>query len=143
LPSFSGETSEGSIPSAAMVHQWVKECNARCDHVSGAQGKFGYDRSNPIPADGNLYCRRLRCPSGHPFWYHRVGSVGPGPDGHIVDRLHLVCFGRESEVILYFDMYHDGASSLVPDGLGWENGPAGRGTTAGMVDGFPDGLQDK
>lgn len=134
---------EGSIPPAAVVHQWIEESYAQCDQVSGAQGEFGYALSNPIPADGNWYCRRLRCPSGHPFWYHRLGSVGTGPDGHIVDRLHLVCFGRESEVVLYFDMYHEGHSSWVPDGLTWDDMPSGRGTTGGRVVGFPDGLQDK
>lgn len=110
---------QGSVPSDAMVLQWIEESTAQCDEVSGASGRFGYDLSNPIPADGNWYCRRLRCPSGHPFWYQRLGSVGASPDGHIVDHLQLLCFGRESEVFLYFDMYHKGPSSLVPEDLCW------------------------
>lgn len=132
---------EGSCPSDDQALQWVKENSAQRDQVEGARGRFGYDESNPIPADGNWYCRRLRCSNGHPFWYHRLGSCGSGPDGHIVDRLHLLCFGRESEVSLYFDMYHKGHSSLVPDGLSWEDAPSGRGTTSGLVLDFPEGLQ--
>ncbi len=134
---------EGSVPSSAMVGQWLEDSSAGCDRVPGAQGRFGYERSNPIPADGNWYCRRLRCPSGHPYWYQRFGSCGHGPDGHIVDHLHLLCFGRESEITLYFDMYHRGNSSSVPDGLSWEDAPAGRGTTRGLVDNFPEGLDDE
>jgi hypothetical protein len=133
---------EGSSPSKAMVLQWIKDNYSQCDEISGAQGSFGYDKSNPIPADGNWYCRRLRCPSGHPYWYQRLGSCGWASDGHIVDHVHLLCFGRESEVFLYFDMYHKGASSLVPEGLLWEDAPSGRGTTSGMVDHFPEGLYE-
>lgn len=113
----------------------------QCDEVPGASGRFGYQMSNPIPADGNWYCRRLRCPNGHPFWYHRQGSVGSGPDRHIMDRMELLCFGGEHHVILYFDMYHPGASSKVPDGL-TVGEPLGRGETRGFVPGFPQNLPE-
>ncbi len=132
---------EGSCPSEAQALRWVEESRVQRDEVEGASGKFGYEESNPIPADGNWYCRRLRCPSGHPFFYQRLGSCGSSPDGHIVDRLHLLCLGRESEVILYFDMYHEGHSTRVPQGLSLETQPAGRGTTQGIVADFPEGLK--
>ncbi len=134
---------EGSRPSEETILQWIEDIHAQRDQVTGAYGRFGYDASNPIPADGNWYCRRLRCPSGHPFWYHRLGSCGTGPDGHIVDHVQLVCFGRESDVFLYFDMYHKGHSSLVPDGLSWEGSPAGRGMTSGRVLDFPKGHDER
>jgi hypothetical protein len=121
----------------------VKTMHPPRDQVEGAYGRVGYELSNPIPVDGNWYCRRLRCPNGHPFWYHRLGSVGRGPDSHIVDRVHLLCFGRESEVILYFDMYHEEFTSLAPEGLTLEYEPAGKGTTSGRVPDFPEGLQDE
>ena len=113
------------------------------DHLSGARGHFGYEAINPIPVDGDWYCRRLRCPNGHPFWYHRLGSVWPGPDGHILDHMHLLCFGREYEVSLYFDMYHEEYTSRAPEGLTLEYEPAGKGTTSGRVPDFPEGLQDE
>jgi Thioredoxin domain len=131
---------EGSCPSEAQVLQWVEEHSAQRDQVEGAVGQFGYEESNPIPADGNWYCRRLRCSSGHPFFYHRLGSCGTSPDGHIVDRLHLLCVGRECDVMLYFDMYHDGHSAFVPEGMSLDSEPSGRGTTSGLVSDFPDGL---
>lgn len=108
---------EGSCPTDAQMLQWMEEISAQRDHVERSSGRFGYQETNPIPADGNWYCRRLRCPSGHPYFYQRLGSCGSSPDGHIMDRLHLLCFGRESEVVLYFDMYHKGSSALVPEGL--------------------------
>ena len=134
---------EGSCPSEAQVLEWVEDSSAQRDQVEGALGQFGYQESNPIPADGNWYCRRLRCPGGHPFFYQRLGSCGTGPDGHIVDRLHLLCFGRESEVILYFDMYHHGNSALEPEGMSLDSEPSGRGTTRGIVADFPDGLNEE
>jgi|SRR5215472_14827500 len=129
---------EGSSPSEAQALQWVEDSYAQRDQVEGASGRFGYHETNPIPADGNWYCRRLRCPSGHPFFYQRLGSCGASPDGHIIDRLQLLCFGRETELILYFDMYHKGHSALVPETLSLETEPSGRGTTQGIVAGFPD-----
>jgi tetratricopeptide (TPR) repeat protein len=119
--------------------QLPKKSNEQCDQVPGAFGRFGFDESNPIPADGNWYCQRLRCPNGHPYWYHRPGSVGFGPDGHMVDSLELQCFGGESRINLFFDMYHKGASSLVPEGLilGLAEGI---GTTKGIIPNFPKGL---
>lgn len=113
----------------------------RCDQVEGATGEFGYEGTNPIPADGSWYCRRLRCPAGHPYWYHRLGSVGAGPDEHMVDRVELKCFGGESHLELYFDMYHVGPSSRIPKGLsiGTE---AGLGSTSGRAVPFPEGLAE-
>lgn len=131
---------QGSEPTEDLVQQWIEQHSDQCDQVEGAHGNFGYDESNPIPSDGNWYCRRLRCTQGHPFWYQRLGSSGSSPDGHIVDRLYLLCFERESKVVLYFDMYHKGHSSLVPDGLLWNDEPLGHGTTRGIVANFPEGL---
>lgn len=113
----------------------------QCDRIDGSHGEFGYEVTNPIPAQGNWYCRRLRCPAGHPYWYHRLGSVGQGPDGHIIDRVELLCLARESRIELFFDMYHTGQSAAVPRDLsmGIE---AGRGSTRGLAVPFPDGLEE-
>lgn len=118
---------------------WFKKLQPgpQCNTVEGADGRFGFDRTNPIPTDGNWYCKRLRCPRDHPYYYHRLGSVGSGPDGHILDCMQLICFGRESRVELFFDMYHHGASTFIPGGLEF-GAPEGAGTTQGMVSDFPD-----
>ena len=112
---------------------------AQCDEVPGAFGRFGYDMSNPIPADGKWYCELLRCPKGHPYWFHRLGSVGWGPDRHMLDHMELLCFGRESHIGLYFDMYHFGSSPQVPEGLSFGS-PEGKGTRRGRLLNFPEGL---
>lgn len=109
------------------------------DQIDGAQGEFGYERTNPVPADGNWYCRRLRCSAGHPYWYHRLGSVGSGPDNHTLDLVELQCFSGESQIRLFFDMYHLGPSSLVPRGLSMVT-EAGLGSTRGRAIPFPEGL---
>lgn len=131
---------QGSEPAEELIRQWSEQHFAQCDQVEGANGNFGYDKTNPIPSEGNWYCRRLRCAQGHPFWYQRLWSPGPGPDGHLVDRVLLLCFERESKVSLFFDIYHGGHSSLVPNGLQWNQEPLGRGTMAGMVENFPEDL---
>jgi hypothetical protein len=99
-------------------------------------GQFGYDRDNPILGHGGWYGRHLRCPAGHAFYYHRLGAVGPGPDGHTLDAVELLCFGGECHLLLYIDFYHDGPWSRVPDGLRLGT-PAGVGDTRGMRPDFP------
>jgi hypothetical protein len=92
-----------------------------CDTVPNARGEFGYVKSNPIPVFFPMgetdYLSRLRCSCGMPFDYRRVGSFGPGPDGHVVDGFELTCGTGNHEIVLYMDMYHSGPSSLVPKGL--------------------------
>lgn len=94
------------------------------DTLVGAVGSFGIELTNPIPGDYIQYCAELRCPSGHPYVFKRRGSVGVAPDGHIIDRISLLCVGNEHRVDLVFDVYHAGISTATPDGLG-------RGTAAG------------
>ncbi|GAB1721633.1 MAG: hypothetical protein NTNFB01_05290 [Nitrospira sp.] len=133
---------QGSYPTGEQIQQWGADTSKQCDQVERATGQFGYEETNPIPADGNWYCRRLRCSRGHPFWYHRLGSSGSSPDGHITDRMSLLCFGGEAKVMLYFDMYHKGHSSLVPEELTFDQEPLGQGTTAGIIANFPIDLQN-
>ena len=69
-----------------------------------------------------------------------ANRVGPGSDHHTVDHVELQCFG-ESRVALFFDMYHVGPSSLVPQGLSMGT-EAGLGSTRGRVMPFPEGLDE-
>ena len=112
------------------------------DTVANATGRFGHDRTNPIPChqpEGEIdYLARLCCACGEPFLFHRLGSFGAGPDGHIIDGFELLCAKRACHIKLFVDMYHEGPSALIPDGL-TQGERRGAGTTA-HVDDFPDGL---
>ena len=117
---------------------------SQVDTVPNAAGRFGYDQTNPIPVHkqhGELeYLAALRCECGGPFVFHRVGSFGHGPDGHIVDGYDLVCGTRRHRTQLFMDMYHAGPSSLLPEGL-TKGPPEGIGVPF-MVRSFPDGLAE-
>jgi hypothetical protein len=88
-----------------------------CAQLPSGRGRFGFDKTNPIPGDAYRYLKALRCPSGHTLDYYVRGNVGPGPDGHLVDRFELFCERGEYKVKLHFDCYHPGVSALVPEGL--------------------------
>jgi hypothetical protein len=93
----------------------------KIDTVENSHGRFGYSKSNPIPvarSNGEtVYLSALRCSCNQPFTFHRVGSVGSGPDGHIIDEYDLICKTGKHKVVLYMDMYHSGQSDLIPEGL--------------------------
>jgi len=100
---------------------------------------FGYTADDPIlcwePLGELTYLRGLRCPNGHPFSYHRIGSThGLCPDAAShqwmfppeaparpecpVDLYRLECHEGEHTAHLYFDMYHPRAAEQpVPAGL--------------------------
>ncbi len=88
-----------------------------CDRLPAGRGRFGLDKTNPIPGDAYGYIRGLRCPAGHRLDYEVRGNTGCGPDGHYVDRFELFCLGGEFAIDLNFDCYHPGISALVPDGV--------------------------
>ena len=61
---------------------------------------FGYTKENPIKMGGadlsegiagsKYYLRSLRDKHNKPFNVSRIGNVGPGEDGHIVDLYQLI-----------------------------------------------------
>ena len=93
----------------------------KCNAIANSHGEFGYDKSNPIPVrlpDGEAeYLQSLRCECGEKFGFSRIGSFGPGPDGHVVDGFDLVCESGNHRIKLFLDMYHAGPSTFVPKGL--------------------------
>lgn len=114
------------------------------DMVPNAQGRFGYNKTNPIPVEDQLgqlhYLACLRCPCGEPFDFHRLGNFGSGPDGHVIDGYEIICKNRNHKFFLYMDMYHQGPSTLLPEGLS-QGEPEGVGVPFHVND-FPEGLAD-
>jgi len=74
---------------------------------------YGYTMENPIkvgppqrgPSASRHYLMSLRDAHGRPFEIFRNGSVGNGPDGHVIDNYFLTsCTG--DRISLFIDMYH-------------------------------------
>jgi len=73
--------------------------------------------SNPVrahsPAGEREYLRRLRCLDGQPPKFERVGSLGKGPYGNIVDGYTVECPGAVPRAVV-MDMYHQGYREPAP-----------------------------
>lgn len=67
-------------------------------------------RGNPVRVDGpsgeREYLNQLRCSEGDAPQYERLGSVGEGPYGRILDIYDLLCMAGGRSAQLYMDMYH-------------------------------------
>lgn len=68
---------------------------------------------NPVRADmpggQRAYLARLRCTNGAPPIWSRVGNLGPGVFGSIVDQYDLRCEGAHPpRTIIVMDMYFKG-----------------------------------
>jgi hypothetical protein len=80
------------------------------DPAELAKSPLGSAR-NPVRAEmpygERAYLAKLVCENGaRPTEVARIGSMGAGPDGHIVDAYTAKCAGKMIHV--YMDMYHCG-----------------------------------
>jgi hypothetical protein len=60
------------------------------------------------PGGERAYLQRLRCPDGTTPSFNRVGSMGHGGYGHIVDLYSVRCADTGITHKIYMDMYHPG-----------------------------------
>lgn len=90
----------------ATGQQEQKEKQDQEQKVSGDLGSQG----NPVRCSGppgeRAYLNRLRCSDGKAPKYHRIGSFGKGPYGHILDGYNVKCEEKDP-VTVFMDMYHD------------------------------------
>ena len=92
------------------------------DQLPNAEGEFGREPSNPIPVNASYgevtYLSRLRVKeTGQPVAFHRLGSFGSNDVcDNPVDGFEVISLDGTFRDKLYFDMYHDGQSSKVPEG---------------------------
>lgn len=68
---------------------------------------------NPVrahmPAGQRAYLARLRCSDGRAPAFDRIGSMGAGPYGSIVDAYQVNCAGGSpASSVVHMDMYHPG-----------------------------------
>lgn len=76
---------------------------------------YGFSKENPVKLGGAdpgesvdasyYYLKLLRDSNGKPCRYRRLGSVGAGADGHILD-LYLIVDSTGAEYKIFLDMYH-------------------------------------
>ncbi|MEJ2123285.1 MAG: hypothetical protein P8Y67_03015 [Alphaproteobacteria bacterium] len=79
---------------------------------ANADGKVLGSKKAPVrsekPGGEHAYLRRLRCPDGKAPSYNRVGSMGHGGYGNIVDLYSVRCDSTGETHKIYMDMYHPG-----------------------------------
>jgi len=67
-------------------------------------------KKNPVKTQGVRgeynYLGRLKCQNGDKPQYGRVGSVGTGPYGYILDLYMIKCSESTKEIEVYMDLYH-------------------------------------
>ena len=98
------------------------EAGGSVDQLPNAQGEFGRTPTNPIPVNGSYgevtYLSRLRVKAtGAIVVFQRIGSCGSNEVcDNPVDGFEIVSLDGSFKDELFFDMYHDGQSSKVPEG---------------------------
>ena len=84
-----------------------------------ADKPFG-SADNPVRADmpegQRAYLSRLRCSNGRAPTYNRIGNMGPGPYGSIIDAYQVDCAAGATPArrVVHMDMYHPGYSEAAP-----------------------------
>ena len=66
------------------------------------------------PGGERAYLQRLRCPDGTTPSFNRVGSMGYGGYGNIVDLYSVRCADTGKTHEIYMDMYHPGYVEKLP-----------------------------
>lgn len=118
------------------------------NQLPNAYGEFGREPTNPIPVNGSYgevtYLSRLRVKdSGSIVVFHRAGSYGANKVcAHPVDGFEIVSLDGTFKDKLFFDMYHDGQSSKIPDGYTMIEKLDGLTGVPNRLNGFPDGIYD-
>jgi len=99
------------------LNEFIKEAvinGESVDSLPGATGPFGFDKDNPIPANGPIgeiaYLSRLEI-KGEQLLFHRIGAVGT------IDVFEAVTFSGSSWHIFFMDFYHPRRSRLAPEGF--------------------------
>ncbi len=84
---------------------------------TGAAAELG-SKENPVrsfmPYGEREYLMRLRCPDGVVPEFDRVGSVGRGPYGNILDAYEISCLASGTGTAVFMDMYHPDYREMRP-----------------------------
>lgn len=75
--------------------------------------------ANPVRSTGpqgqRAYLARLRCEDGRQPAFERMGSMGIGPFGNIIDAYSVQCQDSQpADTTIYMDLYHAGYVETRP-----------------------------
>lgn len=72
-----------------------------------------------LPAGQRAYLTRLRCSDGQPPSFERLGNLGDGVFGSVIDNYEVKCDGGEpKQSFIIMDMYHpDHTETGAPPGF--------------------------
>lgn len=124
------------------------EAGGSVDQLPNAQGEFGRVPTNPIPVNGSYgevtYLSRLRVKAtGAIVVFQRIGSCGSNEVcDNPVDGFEIVSLDGSFKDELFFDMYHDGQSSKVPEGYIMLEELAGLTGVPDRIKDFPNGIYE-
>ena len=112
-----------SAPASVLVPEGIDVAQTSTDP------SYGFTKENPVkvgmkdefsgPAASQVYLRHLRDKDFKPLRFERLGSMGGGPDDHMLDLYQLTASNGQVFKI-YVDMYHPEntpLSQLAPVGL--------------------------
>lgn len=92
--------------------------NSKGDEMVGAYGRFGYDKTNPIPVRGfsgiNNYFNRLRTSDYEEVTYQRIGVFSADNIRELIDG-YLVSGIGQRENTLFLSIYNDRTSEKAPE----------------------------
>lgn len=109
---ISGCASGTAMPDDPFAEMFSGVPAERADRIAaGLTGHPLGSEANPVrvnmPPGQRDYLSRLRCSDNRAPQFERIGSMGMGPYGQIVDGYDVQCPGSSPDkTTLYLDMYH-------------------------------------
>ena len=99
----------------------LSEGGCDTDEIPGAEGRFGWDVSNPVPTHTTFgstsYLARLRTEDGQEVTHERVGSFDSPASEMPVDGYELTDMQGKELGVIYMSPYHQRNSDKSPSGL--------------------------
>ena len=88
--------------------------------MMGAYGRFGYDKTNPIPVYGFLgiteYFGKLRFLDGEKVEYERIGDFSSENVKELIDG-YRISGKNQQQTVLFISIYNNRTSDNAPEGF--------------------------
>lgn len=94
--------------------------NTQGNEMMGAYGRFGYDKTNPIPVCGFLgiteYFEKLRFLNGEKVEYERVGAFSSENIKELIDG-YRISGKNQPKTLFFISIYNSRTSDNTPEGF--------------------------